>query len=184
MIRAANRPELESQFIPRDSCGVEVGVLRGQHAAWLLNNLSLKKLYLVDHWLSYYRPGPPVPARIRDKQFRRVRDRFAKDSAIGRVVILRGDSKEMASRIDDGSVDWVYVDALHTYEGCLGDLEAYRPKIRAGGLLLAHDWWATETVNKAVADYLEKYTQDELIGVVEHGDGEAAIRIGGAACSS
>ncbi|NIL95924.1 MAG: hypothetical protein GTO62_01975, partial [Planctomycetales bacterium] len=39
--------------------------------------------------------------------------------------------------------DWVYIDANHTYEGVLADLEASLPKVRPGGLICGHDYTDT-----------------------------------------
>jgi predicted O-methyltransferase YrrM len=39
-----------------------------------------------------------------------------------------------------GLVDYVYVDADHTYEGCTADLEAWWPLLRPGGLIAGDDY--------------------------------------------
>jgi|TARA_R110000824_G_scaffold2570_4_gene11849 predicted O-methyltransferase YrrM len=46
-----------------------------------------------------------------------------------------------ASRLfDDESIDFVYVDADHSYKGCMADLEAWYPKLKKGGILSGHDY--------------------------------------------
>jgi hypothetical protein len=40
----------------------------------------------------------------------------------------------------DSSVDFVFIDACHTNESVLNDLDAWWPKIRPGGLLAGHDY--------------------------------------------
>ena len=37
-------------------------------------------------------------------------------------------------------VDMVYIDGDHTYEGCRGDIEAWLPHLRTGGLIVIHDY--------------------------------------------
>ena len=41
---------------------------------------------------------------------------------------------------DDQSLDLVYIDALHTYEGARDDIARYRPKVATGGWLCGHDY--------------------------------------------
>ena len=38
------------------------------------------------------------------------------------------------------SLDFVYVDANHSYQGALEDMLAWFPKIRPGGLFAGHDY--------------------------------------------
>jgi precorrin-6B methylase 2 len=64
-------------------------------------------------------------------------------------------------------VDCVFVDGSHTDEAVTGDIEAWLPKIKAGGLMLFHDYHhpkvpgLTAVVDKYMADYerigLERY---------------------------
>lgn len=56
-----------------------------------------------------------------------------------RLTILRGDSVDMASHVVDGSLDIVFIDADHRYEGVLRDLAAWTPKLKEGGVLCGHD---------------------------------------------
>lgn len=37
-------------------------------------------------------------------------------------------------------VDMVFIDADHSYEGCKGDIEAWLPNIKPGGILAVHDY--------------------------------------------
>ena len=47
---------------------------------------------------------------------------------------------EGAEHIEDDTVDYIYVDARHDYCGVMQDLEAYWPKLKAGGILAGHDF--------------------------------------------
>lgn len=57
-----------------------------------------------------------------------------------RVDILRMDTVAASEKVADGSLDFVFIDADHTYEGCLRDIEAWTPKVRAGGAICGHDF--------------------------------------------
>ena len=45
-----------------------------------------------------------------------------------------------AARAWLGPIDYLYVDADHSYEGCLADLEAWWPHVRVGGLIAGDDY--------------------------------------------
>jgi len=51
----------------------------------------------------------------------------------------------------------VYVDADHTYEGCLGDIEAYYPLLTSGGVMFGDDYTEIKGVNKAVQEFCARY---------------------------
>lgn len=57
-----------------------------------------------------------------------------------KLVVFRHFSKDAARLIPDGELDYVYLDARHDYEGVMGDLERYYPKVRTGGILAGHDF--------------------------------------------
>lgn len=56
-----------------------------------------------------------------------------------RVQIMRMDTKEAHKLVEDGSLDFVFIDADHTYEGCAADIANWTPKVRQGGLIAGHD---------------------------------------------
>ena len=65
---------------------------------------------------------------------------------------------EAARRFDDAHFDWVYIDGDHTYEGVRGDLVAWVPKVKAGGLVMCDDYvegqWFQGGVKRAVDEYV------------------------------
>ncbi len=85
-----------------------------------------------------------------DGHYETFRDFVAKHYS-ERVRIIRGDSADSAKFVEDGSLDFVFIDADHTYEGCLRDIHAWTPKVRSGGMVSGHDLhW--KTVAQAVRD--------------------------------
>jgi predicted O-methyltransferase YrrM len=61
-------------------------------------------------------------------------------------------SVEAAGLVADGSCDFVFIDADHTYEAVRADIAAWRSKVKAGGILAGHDWCVYEDVRKAVTE--------------------------------
>lgn len=58
----------------------------------------------------------------------------------GRARLIRSDTVKAASEFLFRSVDFVFIDADHTYEGVAADIDAWRTKVRVGGMLLGHDY--------------------------------------------
>lgn len=65
---------------------------------------------------------------------------------------LRGDSVRMAANFAAGSVDSIFVDGDHSYDGCRRDLEAWLPKLKPGGRIAGHDAVPGEGVQQAVQE--------------------------------
>jgi len=70
------------------------------------------------------------------------------------VNIIKGDSVEVSSRYEDESLDFVFIDGDHSYDGVTRDIKAYWPKVRIGGIISGHDYegaWAD--CKRAVDDF-------------------------------
>jgi hypothetical protein len=55
------------------------------------------------------------------------------------VDIVREPSGEAAERFEDGSIDVLFIDGDHSYEGASIDIEAYAPKLRPGAVVGFND---------------------------------------------
>ena len=53
----------------------------------------------------------------------------------------------------DSSLDFVFIDGLHTYEQVTKDMNNYYDKVKPGGIFSGHDYRAIECINKAVNDF-------------------------------
>ncbi len=53
---------------------------------------------------------------------------------------IEGDAAQCASQFADGSVDFVFIDDDHSYEGCKRSIAAWKPKIKRGGWMAGHDY--------------------------------------------
>lgn len=58
----------------------------------------------------------------------------------GRWFQICGDSKDIGRNWQQGQVDMVFVDGDHSYEGCVGDIQAWLPHIKPGGVMALHDY--------------------------------------------
>lgn len=61
-------------------------------------------------------------------------------------LLLRGDSLKVAPMFADGSLDFVYIDAGHSFEEVKADYEAWFPKVRKGGIVSGHDYGLNDCI--------------------------------------
>ncbi|WP_439493883.1 class I SAM-dependent methyltransferase [Bosea sp. (in: a-proteobacteria)] len=70
-----------------------------------------------------------------------------------------GYTNETIATFPDAHFDWIYIDADHSYAGCLRDAKAAAAKVRPGGYLVFNDfahidpWLGRYGVQKAVSEF-------------------------------
>lgn len=127
--------------------GAEIGVAQGATSRTLLERFPNLHLYMVDSWATcdeadpYYLSGD-LCARLtpEEQNFRALEAEHATQFAAGRRTIVRWDSKAAAQQIGEDPLDFVFIDADHTFEGVKADIEAWWPLIRPGGVMVGHDY--------------------------------------------
>lgn len=65
--------------------------------------------------------------------------RDTNDSGLALPTQIVGDSKEIGKNWKIPA-DLVFIDGDHSFDGCLGDIEAWRDHIKPGGILALHDY--------------------------------------------
>jgi len=73
-----------------------------------------------------------------------------------RITFIEKTSDEAATDIKDESLDYIFIDGLHTYEQLLADCKNYWPKVKVGGLFSGHDWPMPE-LQKAVYEFMHDF---------------------------
>lgn len=56
------------------------------------------------------------------------------------VRLMEGKSLDIAASIDNAGLDFVYIDASHTYENCLADIQAWLPHVADHGYIGGDDY--------------------------------------------
>ena len=128
--------------LPRGGVVAEVGVAEGAFSKQILEICRPTTLHLIDLWSE-------SSARYADGM-ERTRAAVREELGAGRVKIHKGLSWDVLETLDDASLDWVYLDAAHTYDAVARDLAAAEPKLKADGLICGHDYtrWASSGVNR------------------------------------
>lgn len=119
--------------------GVEVGVAFGGHSEAILSTTGVRRLYSVDMFRHDANYDDPLnyPQERFDQLFHFVELRLSRFG--DRCELVRLESGE-ASRVLDDGLDFVYLDANHSYEGVSRDLGLWAPKVRDGGVIGGHDY--------------------------------------------
>lgn len=119
---------------------VEVGVAAGDYSSIFLQHWP-GQYVMVDSWchIDGYDDVMNGSDAEHEERYRKALS-IAKDYA-ERCSIYRMDSVRAAGKFKDGSLDFVYIDGDHSFEGCRRDLEAWWPKVRAGGVIAGHDYY-------------------------------------------
>lgn len=129
---------------------MEVGVQAGVHASSFLKGWQGRRLRLVDKWspsgdssgnpLFYVDIANVHGADVRRQHRAHCEARLAEALGSGRAEIVDLDSGVAASRIRDGELDFVYLDARHDFAGVVADVHAWWPKVKVGGVFAGHDF--------------------------------------------
>ena len=161
--------------IPRNAVGAEIGVWKGYTTEKFLAS-NPKEYHLVDAWSTnvwYPQLSPETQEFVREKYakafdikptvhamekyyeevYSEVCSKFKETPCI---TIHRTDSKKWLTETDI-QLDWIYIDADHTYEGAMFDLEASLRVLKEGGTLLGDDYGNKADVKKAVDEFVEKH---------------------------
>lgn len=134
---------------------VELGVAEGNFSRDMLN-WPIPKLYSVDAWQRLDQKGDGgFEQRWHDTNYQKAVKLLSQFG--DRSVILRGLTYEMAREVQDESIGLLYLDADHSYEGVMRDLEAWHSKVIPGGVVATHDYFDVGYgVKRAFADFTKK----------------------------
>ena len=116
--------------------GAEIGVCHGDNCAHMLGMPNfIKTLLAVDPWVPY--PGASWGKELQEDHYQNVMKMAGGDP---RLIVMRRPSVEAAALVADGALDFVYIDGAHDYENVKADIQAWMPKLRAGGVMSGHDY--------------------------------------------
>ena len=153
---------LRSLVLP-NSVIVEVGVFLGEFANFLLS-LQPKQLILIDPWEGVGQSGDHDGNNVKQVYLPAAYMNIMNQTrSLSNVDVVRGRSAEILPMYKDGSIDVLYLDGDHSYEGVKKDIEIGWPKVKKGGWMMGHDYETnaakTKTgyafgVKKAVEEFL------------------------------
>ncbi|GMI43698.1 hypothetical protein TeGR_g2455 [Tetraparma gracilis] len=147
-----------------DAVWVEVGVLKGDFAGHLIETgPGFRGRYIgIDVWAPIDMYTGREDASQVNKELAIARTQHHPGAELWQMLSLEG-----ATKMADGSVDFVYIDATHLYETVLEDLRAFWPKLRVGGIMAGDDYF-NGFVHLAGYSFGVKDAVDQFAAEVKH----------------
>jgi predicted O-methyltransferase YrrM len=148
--------------------GAEIGVLNGNTAGRLLRARPSLIHIMVDPWCvpdknsTYYKSADSNARKaLREHEAAYKRTLRVTRFAGKRARVMRMTSKQAAPQIKNGSLDFVFIDGDHSYEGTKKDIILWLPKIKPGGWIGGHDYKHEKRpdlhgIDKAVEEFFSK----------------------------
>jgi predicted O-methyltransferase YrrM len=130
--------------------GAELGVQTGYLYFHLLETFPELNLYGVDIWLG--------KTRAQYKQMEK--DVLKRAQKIGnRAVIQKMYTNKAVHLHADGSLDFVFIDADHSYGGVKRDIIDWWPKLKIGATMMGHDC-EVSGVKRALGEHFDNWETD------------------------
>jgi hypothetical protein len=121
----------------RPSVLVELGTHTGESFFAFCQAIAESRVecraFAVDTWR-----GDAHTGAYDDDVFREV-DSYARDNYQSFTKLLRMTFDEANSHFEDGGIDLLHIDGMHTYDAVRHDFDTWWPKVKAGGVVVMHD---------------------------------------------
>lgn len=141
--------------------GVEVGTRTGWFAKYIVDHTNMT-LYCVDPWETNPQLAEPEDSY---KMFK-----FLTYPYKDRIIEVKDWSPQVTFRFANNSLDFIYIDAEHTYEAVKADITAWWNKLKQGGVIAGHDYsdnWPG--VKKAINEFtFNNHLEFRITGTVNN----------------
>lgn len=146
-------PILKQRY-DRPITGCEIGVCLGYTAEKLLKEIKFEKYFAVDSYHAYVDwNGGDLNS---DRQGLIKQHAVNKLSKYDNVEFKFTSSEDFSKEISDGTLDFIFIDGDHSYEGVLKDLNLWFKKVKPFGIFAGHD-----ASNRGVTEALKEFFKNE-----------------------
>jgi hypothetical protein len=151
-----NRLELAQYFAKLGfKEGAEIGVCKGIYSKVLLDTIPDVHLYSIDSWEKWDASGACY--EITKKLL----------APYPKSTIIKATSMNAVKTFKDESLDFVFIDAGHSFVDVWADLFWWPQKVKKGGIVSGHDWQNLRypSVTFALEKYIKRHNiKLEIIG--------------------
>jgi predicted O-methyltransferase YrrM len=156
---------------------MEVGVFQGYTSEILIKHFNPEKIilmdtfYLDDHWTNKFK---------KEDHLQFVKDKFKN---IPCVDIVQGLSHINIPKLEDRSLDYIYIDADHSYTSVKTDIDHAVKKIKIGGIIQFNDYTNYSVVENCpygVMDAVNEFIDSNdvsILGIGLHNKGYHDIAV-------
>lgn len=160
----SNIYEVMVKIAPESAHFVELGSWKGKSAAFMCveitNNRPDIKFDCIDIWTGAGTPGEyDTDISVQQQTLYEEFISFMKPVE-GLYTPVREWSDKAAALYKDSSLDFVFIDAGHSYENVSADILAWLPKVKSGGFIGGHDYQSAEGVRRAVNELIPGFDVD------------------------
>jgi len=115
--------------------GAEIGVAGGRFSKFLCQ-YGGQKVYAVDAWKIYKGYKDEESQEKMENLYKEAKNRLSTYNC----QIIRDWSAKAVRRFANNSLDFVYLDANHSYGHTRADVKRWAKKVRTGGIVAGHDY--------------------------------------------
>jgi Methyltransferase domain len=129
--------------LPKGGVVIEVGVGYGAFSQKLLDKLQPSRFIAIDTFAITPDSEPWKQTHLKDSGLTHLdfyTNRFQAYIDSAKMEIKRGLSWEVLAQLPDTSVDYIYVDADHSYESVVKDIDALLSKLKPGAIIQFNDY--------------------------------------------
>lgn len=140
----------------------ELGVLKGDFSAKIIQKTNPSYLVLIDWWNGEVFSGDVDGNNTKLYNGEELYDFVLKRFESLKNVKIHKNKTEKILEFTDNYFDFIYIDADHSYEAVKKDLENCYPKVKNGGYLAGHDYGINKEKAKNNYDFGVKRAVDEF----------------------
>lgn len=115
----------------------EVGVADGRNSVAMLKGMEVSRLYLIDSYPNYKDGTFIRKGELQETYYMAMFINL--QLYLSKTVFITRNSLFASSLFEREFFDFVYIDSHHSYSSTKGDIEAWWPLVKGGGVLGGHD---------------------------------------------
>lgn len=136
-----------------DGVMVEIGHYAGESTEIFAKSNRFRTIFSIDPWMNGYDDTDGASrsdmGRVASEYYERI-----KPFTSVQTVVANSTDPRIIDSFEDKSLDLVYIDGDHTYEGVKKDIVNWLPKVKIGGYISGHDYWQGTNIYNAVHEIL------------------------------